>query len=80
LGVETASFKVVEVLVIPTALHEVVINVNSTLVVATVESTVSDSKESLGILTVGVFAVALEEGKGSDEVPLFQVVTSVGKF
>jgi hypothetical protein len=50
------------------------------LIVSVMESAVGDSEESLELVVVAVFAVALEEGEGRQEVSLLHEVGRIGQL
>ncbi len=51
-GIVTASFKGVDITVIISTFHELVVNIHGLLVVPIVESAVSDPKVSLGVVAM----------------------------
>jgi hypothetical protein len=62
------------------SLDHAVVDVDSFLVVALVEGAVGDAQKGFGVVSMFVFAVALQESQGGREVPFLQVVGPGGQL
>jgi len=79
-----------EVSIIVLTFHEFIIDVHSfptnlkelitLLIVTIVESTVSDAKVGLDIMSVRVFSITFKYSEGSNEVSLFEEMGNIWEF